>query len=72
VRASLNTRAAINVHWITWRHVVHLVLQSHPNTERHRLQGIGGVVKLKHKKQVRVGKYAKLCRDEKKKSIQHL
>jgi hypothetical protein len=41
-------------------------------TERHKLQGIGGVVKLKHKKQVRVGEYAKLCRDEKKKSIQYL
>jgi hypothetical protein len=41
-------------------------------TERHRLQGIGGVVKLKHKKQVRVREYAKLCRDEKKKSIQYL
>lgn len=40
-------------------------------TERHNLQGIGGVGWLKHKKQVRIGEYAKLCRDEKKKkSIQ--
>ncbi|KAA8623840.1 hypothetical protein PtrV1_05146 [Pyrenophora tritici-repentis] len=38
-------------------------------TERHKLQGIGGVVKLKHKKQVRIGEYAKPCRNEKKKLI---
>jgi hypothetical protein len=40
-------------------------------TEKHKLQGIGGMAKLKHKKQVRVGEYAKLCRDEKKKSIHY-
>jgi len=36
------------------------------------IEGIGGVLKVKHKKQVRVGECVKLFEDEKKKSIQYL
>ncbi|KAF2133714.1 hypothetical protein P153DRAFT_271934, partial [Dothidotthia symphoricarpi CBS 119687] len=36
------------------------------------IEGIGGVLKVKHKKQVRVGQCVKLYEDEKEKSIQYL
>ncbi|OAG25365.1 hypothetical protein CC77DRAFT_1037478 [Alternaria alternata] len=36
------------------------------------IEGIGGVLKVKHKKQVRVGECVKLYEDEKTKSIQYL
>ncbi|KAF1836547.1 hypothetical protein BDW02DRAFT_587354 [Decorospora gaudefroyi] len=36
------------------------------------IEGIGGVLKVKHKKQVRVGECVKLYEDEKEKSIQYL
>jgi hypothetical protein len=36
------------------------------------IEGIGGVIKMKHKKQVRVGECVKLFEDEKERSIQHL
>ncbi|EMD70205.1 hypothetical protein GGP41_000340 [Bipolaris sorokiniana] len=36
------------------------------------IEGIGGVLKMKHKKQVRVGECVKLYEDEKEKSIQYL
>ena len=36
------------------------------------IEGIGGVLKVKHKKQVRVGECVKLYEDEREKSIQHL
>lgn len=36
------------------------------------IEGIGGVLKVKHKKQVRVGECVKLYEDEREKSIQYL
>ena len=36
------------------------------------IEGIGGVIKMKHKKQVRVGECVKLFEDEKAQSIQYL
>lgn len=36
------------------------------------IEGIGGVLKVKHKKQVRVGECVKLYEDEREKSMQHL
>ncbi|KAF1936766.1 hypothetical protein EJ02DRAFT_506368 [Clathrospora elynae] len=36
------------------------------------IEGIGGVLKVKHKKQVRVGECVKLCEDEREKSILYL
>ena len=36
------------------------------------IEGIGGVLKVKHKKQVRVGECVRLYEDEREKSIQHL
>jgi hypothetical protein len=36
------------------------------------IEGIGGVIKVKHKKMVRVGECVKLYEDEKEKSIQYL
>jgi hypothetical protein len=36
------------------------------------IEGIGGVLKVKHKKQVRVGECVKLCEDERDKAVQYL
>lgn len=36
------------------------------------IEGIGGVVKMKHKRQVRVGETVKIYEDERDKSIQYL
>jgi hypothetical protein len=43
-----------------------------PSYHEQEIEGIGGVLKVKHKKQVRVGECVKLYEDEKEKSIQYL